>query len=134
MYQFDPKNIKAFSNQIRKKILDLSFYAGSSSSHFGGALSSADIVAVLFGSIMNFNKDNFPSVFEKIRRSRNFSIVFGREDEQIKKISNKYKDVEIAEKLAIFNSNSFLQISINQGNANSLLGLKFYDTIRIEFL
>jgi hypothetical protein len=27
-----------------------------------------------------------------------------------------------------------LQISINQGNANSLLGLKFYDTIRIEFL
>jgi S-adenosylmethionine hydrolase len=74
------------------------------------------------------------SVFEKIRRSRNFSIVFGREDEQIKKISNKYKDVEIAEKLAIFNSNNLLQISINQGNANSLLGLKFYDTIRIEFL
>ena len=56
MYQFDPKNVEAFSKQIRKKILDLSFYAGSSSSHFGGALSSADIVAVLFGSIMNFNK------------------------------------------------------------------------------
>tara|TARA_B100000767_G_scaffold192336_1_gene179503 strand:- start:1428 stop:2255 length:828 start_codon:yes stop_codon:yes gene_type:complete len=59
MYQFDPKKIEAFSKQIRKKILDLSFYAGSSSSHFGGALSSADIVAVLFGSIMNFNKNNF---------------------------------------------------------------------------
>jgi len=43
------------------------------------------------------------------------------------------KEVEVAEKLAIFNSNNYLQISINQGNANNLLGLKFYDTIRIEF-
>ena len=71
--------------------------------------------------------------FEKNRRSRNFSILFGREDEEIKKLSTKYKEVEIAEKLAIFNSNNYLQISINQGNANSLLGLNFFDTIRIEF-
>ena len=54
------------------------------------------------------------TTFEKNRRSRNFSILFGREDEEIKKISTKYKDVEIAEKLAIFNSNNYLQISINQ--------------------
>ena len=74
------------------------------------------------------------STFENIRRSRHFSILFGREDEEIKKISTKYKEVEIAEKLAIFNSNNLLQISINQGNANSLLGLKFYDTIRVEFI
>ena len=71
--------------------------------------------------------------FENIRRSRKFSILFGREDEEIKTISTKYKEVEVAEKLAIFNSNNYLQISINQGNANNLLGLKFYDTIRIEF-
>ena len=71
--------------------------------------------------------------FEKNRRSRNFSILFGREDEEIKKLCTKYKEVEIAEKLAIFNSNNYLQISINQGNANSLLGLNFFDTIRIEF-
>ena len=71
--------------------------------------------------------------FEKNRRSRNFSILFGREDEEIKKISTKYKEVEIAEKLAIFNSNNYLQISINQGSANTLLGLNFFDIIRIEF-
>ena len=53
------KNIKIFSSKIREKILDLSFYAGSSSSHFGGALSSADIVATLFSSIMKFDKKNF---------------------------------------------------------------------------
>ena len=53
------KKIKIFSSKIRKKILDLSFYAGSSSSHFGGALSSADIVATLFSSVMKFDKKNF---------------------------------------------------------------------------
>ena len=73
------------------------------------------------------------TTFEKHRRSRNFSILFGREDEEIKKISTKYKEVEIAEKLAIFNSNNYLQISINQGSANTLLGLNFFDIIRIEF-
>ena len=73
------------------------------------------------------------NTFENIRRSRKFSILFGREDEEIKAISTKYKEVEVAEKLAIFNSNNYLQISINQGNANNLLGLKFHDIIRIEF-
>ena len=71
--------------------------------------------------------------FQKYIGNRNFSILFGREDEEIKKISTKYKEVEIAEKLAIFNSNNYLQISINQGNANTLLGLNFFDTIRIDF-
>ena len=33
------------------------------------------------------------------------------EDEEIKKISTKYKEVEIAEKLAIFNSNNYLFFS-----------------------
>ena len=41
--------------------------------------------------------------------------------------------MDLAEKLAIFNSNNFLQISINQGKASSLLGLKYFDVIRIEF-
>ena len=51
----------------------------------------------------------------------------------IRKIRNKYKEVPIAEKLAIFNNNNILQIAINQGRANKLLGLKFHDIIRIEF-
>ena len=43
---------------MRKKILEMALYAGASSSHFGGALSSVDILATLFGKIMNFSKDN----------------------------------------------------------------------------
>ena len=66
-------------------------------------------------------------------RGRCFQILFGREDEKIEKISIKYKDVPIPEKLAIFDGSQLLQIAINQGKANELLGLKFHDIIRIEF-
>ena len=59
MYKIDPNNITELSNKIRKNILDLSFYAGASSSHFGGALSAVEIIATLFGKIMDFNKNNF---------------------------------------------------------------------------
>jgi len=61
MNNLEKKNAIDLAKKLKKKILDLSFYAGSSSSHFGGALSSADIVASLFGEVMNFNKKNFKS-------------------------------------------------------------------------
>ena len=44
--------------------------------------------------------------FEKVQKGRNFTILFGREDEMITKISNKYKDVPKAEKLALFSENN----------------------------
>ena len=50
----DLDEIKILSKKIRRKILDLSHYAGASSSHFGGALSSVEIIATLFGKIMKF--------------------------------------------------------------------------------
>ena len=72
-------------------------------------------------------------VFEAVQRGRSFSILFGREDEQITNISSKYKEVPQSEKLAIFGENNLLQIAINQGKANKLLGLKLHEIIRIEF-
>ena len=51
-------DLKKLSKKMRKKILEMALYAGASSSHFGGALSSVDILATLFGKIMNFSKDN----------------------------------------------------------------------------
>ena len=80
-------------------------------------------------AITNIKKETFI----KTIRDKEFNILFGRENDGIINISNKYKDVDLAEKLAIFNSNNFLQISINQGKASSLLGLKYFDVIRIEF-
>tara|TARA_B100001540_G_C15751894_1_gene617425 strand:+ start:137 stop:925 length:789 start_codon:yes stop_codon:yes gene_type:complete len=80
-------------------------------------------------AISNISKQDFL----KYKKADRFVILFGREDESIIEISEKYKDVEISEKLAIFGENNFLQISINQGRANKLLGLRLHDTIRIEF-
>ena len=52
------KEIENFSKRIRKNILDVSFKGGAERAHIGGALSSADIISVLYGSIMNIDKKN----------------------------------------------------------------------------
>tara|TARA_B100000963_G_C22633301_1_gene676172 strand:+ start:3550 stop:4374 length:825 start_codon:yes stop_codon:yes gene_type:complete len=48
-----------FSKNLKKTILETAFQAGSKSAHLGGALSSCDIISLLFSKIMNFNIDNF---------------------------------------------------------------------------
>ena len=62
MNQSEIEKIKLLSKKIRKNILDMSLYAGASSSHFGGALSSVEILATLFGSVMNYSKKNFRDI------------------------------------------------------------------------
>ena len=66
--------------------------------------------------------DNFENViinitheqFEEQRKGRSFRIVFKR-DEMIDRISESYADVPEGEKLAIFNSAGYLEISDKQG-------------------
>ena len=56
-----PKNIDLitlFSKNIRSKILDMAFEAGSNSSHFGGALSIVEIISTLFSYQMKIDKNN----------------------------------------------------------------------------
>ncbi len=94
---------------------------------------------ILKGSVISI--DSYGNVISNITKKEflqynkndSFAIFFGREDEKINVICNKYKDVPIAEKLAIFGENNLLQIAINQGRANKLLGLKIHEIIRIEF-
>src|SRR4249920_396992 len=71
--------------------------------------------------IVNITKDEF----EEQRKGRSFKIVFKR-DEVIDKISETYADVNEGEKLALFNSASYLEIAINKGNAAGLFGLQGY--------
>ena len=80
-------------------------------------------------AVTNISKETF----EDVQKGRSFSILFGREDEQITIISEKYKEVSPPEKLAIFGENNLLQIAMNQGEANKLLGLNLHEIIRIEF-
>jgi len=48
--------IKKFSNFLKRKILEMAYIAGSSSSHLGGALSLVDVVSVLFTSRIKYKK------------------------------------------------------------------------------
>ena len=50
--------INDFSFNVRKHILDMSSSAGSSSAHFGGALSIVEIISTLFSTQIKFDKSN----------------------------------------------------------------------------
>jgi S-adenosylmethionine hydrolase len=73
------------------------------------------------------------SLFKEIGKGRSFNIYFRTPGYEIDQISFSYNDVVLGEKLALFGSTGFLEISINQGKASSLLGLKMNDVVRIEF-
>ena len=73
------------------------------------------------------------NLFEQVRKGRDFVILFGREDERISKLREKYKDANKGEKLGIFSVNGMLEIAQNKGRATDLLGLKIHDYVRIEF-
>jgi len=49
------EDLKSFSKSLRKAILDTALEGGSSSSHFGGALSIVEIVSILFHYKMKIN-------------------------------------------------------------------------------
>ena len=52
------EKIKEIAWKIRSDVLDMTFHAGVEGGHIGGAFSSADILAVLYGSEMNVAPQN----------------------------------------------------------------------------
>ena len=48
----DIVQIEEKARKIRKDILEMTYHAGANGGHLGGALSSADILAALYGSVM----------------------------------------------------------------------------------
>tara|TARA_X000001036_G_scaffold413712_1_gene428256 strand:- start:6249 stop:7094 length:846 start_codon:yes stop_codon:yes gene_type:complete len=54
----ETSSIKLFSKNVRSKILDMAYEAGSNSSHFGGALSIVEIISTLFSYQMKIDKKN----------------------------------------------------------------------------
>lgn len=69
--------------------------------------------------IVNITRDQF----ESQRKGRGFRIYYHRE-EYISRISETYWDVVEGQKLALFNTAGYLEISINKGNAAGLFGLQ----------
>ena len=66
------------------------------------------------------------TLFTQVCAGRAIKIVFKR-DEVIKKISQTYAAVNQGDKVALFNTVGYLQISINQGNAAGLFGLVSFE-------
>ncbi|MDD5570743.1 MAG: SAM-dependent chlorinase/fluorinase [Bacteroidales bacterium] len=74
------------------------------------------------------------NLFNEVGKGRQYKIIFKREGYyDINKISKNYHDIETGDRLALFNSSDYLEIAINEGNASSLIDLKYNETIRIEF-
>lgn len=54
----EKEKIQELAWKIRNDVLDMTFHAGVEGGHIGGAFSSADILAVLYGSEMNVDPKN----------------------------------------------------------------------------
>jgi S-adenosylmethionine hydrolase len=89
-----------------------------------------------FGNIItNITK----SLFYDFGKNEKFILYFRKKEYSINEISSSYQDVPKGEKVALFNSNNYLEIAINHGSrdrnngASNLLGIGINDTIRVEF-
>ena len=56
--QNEIKDIEKLAKEIRKNILKLSLAAGASSSHFGGSLSTVELLATLYNSVLRLDVSN----------------------------------------------------------------------------
>lgn len=101
-------------NQIRGSVLHID--------HYGNIIS-------------NISKD----LFHQVGKGEPFVIYFRAKEYYIDTISATYSDVPSGEKVAFFNIEGNLEIAINNGaengsgGAESLIGMKVGDMIRIEF-
>ncbi|MEQ8471190.1 MAG: SAM-dependent chlorinase/fluorinase [Marinoscillum sp.] len=80
--------------------------------------------------ITNIVQSEFDTIM-KINGHTPFEIHFGRE--KSRKINATYSEAESGEIFILFNSNGYLQIGINKGNASELLGLNLDAPVIINF-
>ncbi|MFO7940314.1 MAG: SAM-dependent chlorinase/fluorinase [Bacteroidales bacterium] len=73
------------------------------------------------------------SLFHKLVKQQKFEIRIQRNIFDINQIRSSYADVPPGEVAALFNSLNLLEIAINGGNAEQLLGLEKNATVRVKF-
>jgi len=89
--------------------------------------------AIYFDSYGNVVTNIEKALFERIGRGRRFEIILRSRQYTITEISQDYHDVSRGNLLAFYNEAGFLEVAISHGKAASLLGIKYADTIRVEF-
>jgi len=80
--------------------------------------------------ITNILKCEFDTIV-KLNGNKDYQVTFGRE--RTNRIHQSYYEVESGECFVIFNSNGYIQIGINKGNASELLGLHMDAPVNINF-
>lgn len=73
------------------------------------------------------------SIFDKLVQHRKFEIRIQRNIFEINQLRASYAEVPAGEVAALFNSLNLLEIAINGGNAEQLLGLEKNATVRVKF-
>lgn len=78
--------------------------------------------------ITNIEEEAFKVISKK---AGDFTLIFGRERQS--RIHKSYSSVEAGDLFIIFNSQGLMEIGINQGNAEQLLGLSLDSPVLINF-
>lgn len=73
------------------------------------------------------------ALVDRMTRGRKVIVGVRTRDYSIQNITEKYNQTGRGDLFAIFNDAGYLEIGISYGNASDLIGLKFGDTIRLEF-
>jgi len=79
-------------------------------------------------AVLNIRKKEF----NEVSRGRSFMLYFHRNDD-IRDLSKNYFDGNESDILCLFNSSGYMELAMNQGNIESLLGLRIGDSVQIEF-
>ena len=58
MKNFDSAEIETLAKKIRRSIIETGYAAGKKSAHFGGSLSAVEILACLYGGLMDVDSEN----------------------------------------------------------------------------
>lgn len=85
-----------------------------------------------YGNLLtNIRRDDFEKICELNGGDPSYQIRFSREI--FNRVHLYYTDVEAGDCFVLFNSYGFLEIGINKGRANDLLGLRLDAPVTIEF-
>jgi S-adenosyl-L-methionine hydrolase (adenosine-forming) len=73
------------------------------------------------------------ATFENVCKNRSYTVSYHKADVDTSQISPTYDSVESGDMVVLFNQDDHLEIAINHGSAEQLLGIKLNDPVRIEF-
>lgn len=143
MKQQDFNSIKEISKLVRRDIVEMTHKAGTTGAHIGGSLSCVEIMTVLYGMVLQYNKDNMDSpdrdrlIFSKGHAAMTLYSVLYRFGIMSEKEFNSFKEdgsyiashPHMEPKLGIEFSTGSLGIGLSQG-VGMALGLRIKDNTK----